>query len=522
MGIDNRVVGAAITQLRMQAELTQQQLSSILNVSHQAVSKWENGAALPDIQTLLSITQLFGVTMEQLLTGDIPKAEAEPPRKEEPSLASWFRGAVSEETRRNLNAFAEDARRAATDIVEKVGNAIGLTGEDEDDGTVPDMESEEYGEDSDDFLDDEDEDGEDEDDEDEDDEDEDDEDEDDEDEDEDEDDVPHASDPRETVTIEKLISLAPFMTKAKLSEAAMALADCEDWDNLKRLAPFLSRETLGQLVRRSMAKPTDRKYISSLAPFMRSDDLFDLIVSNIELFSFQDLRSLAPHLRREKVDQLFTYFSTGEFPKTESAPAKNPPNLGSIIDNALNGIGNAVTGFGNAVNDAIGSICPKPKAADSPKSARAPSEFKDRIARAALSAGNWQWLNAHLNEIGDKQLLSEIALTAIKPENYRVLSPMAVQIAPLLEGEAQAALFSEALKSSNWEFLASIKDCAAQNTADLVVSEAANVAGGERESAYAVIELYAPKISRELLEQITEKAIREDNWLLISALTESL
>lgn len=46
MGIDNRVVGAAITELRMRAGMTQQQLAAGLNVSHQAVSKWEKGGGV--------------------------------------------------------------------------------------------------------------------------------------------------------------------------------------------------------------------------------------------------------------------------------------------------------------------------------------------------------------------------------------------------------------------------------------------------------------------------------------------
>ena len=472
MGIDNRIVGETIARLRVQAELTQQQLAAILNVSHQAVSKWENGAALPDIQTLLSLTELFGVTMEQLLSGDIPKAEPESPRKEEPSLSGWFRGAISEETRKSISAFAEDARRAAADIAEKVGDAIGLA----DDGTIPSDEAD-IGISE---------------------------------------DAPVSDDARDGLTMDRLIALAPFMTRAKLSEAAMSLADCGDWESLVRLAPFLSREAIGKLARRVMAKPTEQKHISALAPFMSGDDLYELIVSNIELFRFQDLRRLAPHLRREKVDALFTYFSTGRFPETDAAPAKSGPNLGSILDQALSGIGNAVSGIGSAVNDAIGSICPKPKPG------RAPSEFKDRIAKAALSAGNWQWLNAHIAEIGDPALLSEIALTAIRPENFQTLSPMAAQIAPLLSDEAKTRLFSQALKDGNWEFLAEIRDCATEETANLVVTEAANADSGERESAYAVIEMYAPKISREALERLTEAAIREDNWLLINALTESV
>lgn len=67
--IDNRIVGARIARLRQNSGLTQQQLAAITGVSHQAVSKWESGAALPDIQTLLLLTRFFGVTVEQLLEG---------------------------------------------------------------------------------------------------------------------------------------------------------------------------------------------------------------------------------------------------------------------------------------------------------------------------------------------------------------------------------------------------------------------------------------------------------------------
>ena len=65
--IENRAVGRRIASLRQEHSLTQQQLAAMLRVSHQAVSKWESGQALPDIQTMLELTQFFGVTVEQLL-----------------------------------------------------------------------------------------------------------------------------------------------------------------------------------------------------------------------------------------------------------------------------------------------------------------------------------------------------------------------------------------------------------------------------------------------------------------------
>ncbi len=69
--IDTRVVGRSIAFLRRRQRMTQQALAGAMNVSHQAVSKWENGVALPDIQTVLSMSRLFGVSMEALLTGTV-------------------------------------------------------------------------------------------------------------------------------------------------------------------------------------------------------------------------------------------------------------------------------------------------------------------------------------------------------------------------------------------------------------------------------------------------------------------
>lgn len=66
--IDNRLVGKKISTLRQGNGLTQQQLAAMMNVSHQAVSKWESGQALPDIQTMLELTRFFGITVEQLIS----------------------------------------------------------------------------------------------------------------------------------------------------------------------------------------------------------------------------------------------------------------------------------------------------------------------------------------------------------------------------------------------------------------------------------------------------------------------
>ena len=69
--IDNQQAGRNLMLLRLQKGLSQQGLAELCNVTHQAVSKWENGAALPDVQTLLFLSTYYGVSMEEILTGRI-------------------------------------------------------------------------------------------------------------------------------------------------------------------------------------------------------------------------------------------------------------------------------------------------------------------------------------------------------------------------------------------------------------------------------------------------------------------
>lgn len=63
-------VGKKIKQLRAYKGITQDALASYLNISFQAVSKWENGSAMPDITLLPKISTYFGITIDELFTLD--------------------------------------------------------------------------------------------------------------------------------------------------------------------------------------------------------------------------------------------------------------------------------------------------------------------------------------------------------------------------------------------------------------------------------------------------------------------
>ena len=54
--------------LRKDAGLSQERLAEKLNVSRQAVTKWESGAGLPDIDNIVAISQLFGISTDDLLS----------------------------------------------------------------------------------------------------------------------------------------------------------------------------------------------------------------------------------------------------------------------------------------------------------------------------------------------------------------------------------------------------------------------------------------------------------------------
>lgn len=65
--IDTQKVGLKITQYRKNLALTQDDLANRLNITRQALSKWENGTGLPSIDLLLDLCQLFNTSVENLL-----------------------------------------------------------------------------------------------------------------------------------------------------------------------------------------------------------------------------------------------------------------------------------------------------------------------------------------------------------------------------------------------------------------------------------------------------------------------
>lgn len=108
--MDNQNIGAFLKSLRVAKGYTQQEVADKLYLSAKTISKWETGEGIPDVSTLPSLADLYGVTIDEILRGKKASSEG---------------AAVAEETKKdNKNAI-----RLVSDSIYKkymVGFWIGI------------------------------------------------------------------------------------------------------------------------------------------------------------------------------------------------------------------------------------------------------------------------------------------------------------------------------------------------------------------------------------------------------------
>ncbi len=70
-------------ELRKKKGLSQEELANRLNVSRQTISKWEVGDSTPDMEKLAAISELFQVSLDELVLDKVPEKAPEKPAKSE-------------------------------------------------------------------------------------------------------------------------------------------------------------------------------------------------------------------------------------------------------------------------------------------------------------------------------------------------------------------------------------------------------------------------------------------------------
>ena len=452
--IDTTTVGKSIAYLRKQKQLTQQGLAAAVNVSNQAVSKWENGVALPDMQTMLALSRLFGVSMEDLLSGAVLEAIAPEPDAEETSQPQEPRIELKlEPDGLNMGIVAE-ADDAIARAMENCDDEAGEAAEESDSEVTVGMTLEEILRMT-----------------------------------------PYVSrealelmlqNCEERISMDELISVAPYVGKETL---ARLVAACErmDWETLRRLAPFLGRDALRELVlahvdtltlgalrrlapflsrdalgeildkmppdydlaglkrlasflsRDTLAahlqRYADRLTVDDLlafAPFLRKEALGELIQRTGQTIDRKQLSRLASYLPREQMDKLVYRAMGVKPPKQKSDDWNVSIDLGRAyheirdsvhtgmkefkevmrgvgLDGVMDGLNSTMKDVGGRINDAINdAVNVSQKAKADPAKERA-QRIRARIAEKALADANWDWLDAHAAEL-EGELLKKVLM----------------------------------------------------------------------------------------------------------------
>lgn len=64
-------IGKYLSELRKYYKITQDELAGRLGVTRQAISKWENGVTLPDIEMLMKLSEIYGISINDILKADL-------------------------------------------------------------------------------------------------------------------------------------------------------------------------------------------------------------------------------------------------------------------------------------------------------------------------------------------------------------------------------------------------------------------------------------------------------------------
>lgn len=101
---EQQTLGRRIQEGRRAAGLSQESLGERLGVSRQAVSKWEADAAVPELENLIAMSRIFGITIGALLGVEPPEAPSEGDAPESPGDGAEDAAPAGELTDRELAA----------------------------------------------------------------------------------------------------------------------------------------------------------------------------------------------------------------------------------------------------------------------------------------------------------------------------------------------------------------------------------------------------------------------------------
>lgn len=114
------ILAEKIAELRKKESWSQEELAERLGVSRQSVSKWESGASIPDIDRILAMSGLFGVSTDYLLRDELGQQPDVPAPEVEKTEGGFDRSVSMEEA----NAFLDLKKNTAGQLAAAVATYI--------------------------------------------------------------------------------------------------------------------------------------------------------------------------------------------------------------------------------------------------------------------------------------------------------------------------------------------------------------------------------------------------------------
>lgn len=271
--LDIRKTGTYISHLRKEKDMTQIELADMLNVSHQAVSKWERGESMPDIGLLPKLSEIFGVSIDNILMGGSSAGQKESTNTVAELIAHNDPDSVAQminEGEANLLDIVDLAPVVKPSVIDNVADKL--------DG----------------------------------------------------------------ISMEQLVSLAPFLSKNALSRLIDRITDGSvNAQHLTGIAPFLDEDDLDKLVDKIPEGNVDSFPLPALAPFLGSKTLSKLVGKAADgTIDPGILTSIAPFLDENDFDNIIDKIASNDLNEnllTSLAPFLGERALCRLIDKMAEG-----------------------------------------------------------------------------------------------------------------------------------------------------------------------------------------
>src|SRR5690554_2866701 len=88
--MNNQEIAEFLKQIRISKNMTQRELAKLMHVTPQAVSRWENSNSIPDINTLKSIAEFYGISVDEILKAKKNEPIEIPIKKEKPKVWKYI------------------------------------------------------------------------------------------------------------------------------------------------------------------------------------------------------------------------------------------------------------------------------------------------------------------------------------------------------------------------------------------------------------------------------------------------